>query len=142
MAAIFEQDGVRFQYPENWELTRDENPNGWTVTVQSPSTAFFMVTFDAELPEAELMAETALETMRAEYANFEADPVQESIAGQPACGHDMRFFSLDLTNTCCTRALYTAAGTVLLFWQTTDLDLDLIEPVIQAIRASLRVEED
>src|SRR5262249_10526700 len=93
MPAIYEQDGIRFQYPEDWALSREENPNGWTVSLQSLATAFLMLTFDGDMPEAELMAETALEAMQAEYAGLESEPVCESIAGQPACGHDMRFFS-------------------------------------------------
>src|SRR3954470_17560307 len=117
MATTFEQDGIRFQYPESWALTREENANGWTISLQSPETAFLMLTFDADMPEAELMAETALETMQGEYDSLESDPVCASIAGQPACGHDMRFFSFDLTNTCRTRSFYAAGGTVLLFWQ-------------------------
>lgn len=142
MAAIFEQDGIRFQYPESWQLTREETPNGWSVSLQSPATAFLMVTFDSDMPEAELMAETALEAMQAEYANLESDAVCESIAGQPACGHDMRFFSFDLTNTCFTRSFYAAGGTVLLFWQTNDLELETAEPVFKAVCASLHVDED
>src|SRR5262245_36872215 len=59
MVATFEEDGLSFQYPENWQLQREESANGWTVTLQSPDTAFFMVSFDADMPEAEQMAQTA-----------------------------------------------------------------------------------
>jgi hypothetical protein len=141
MPAIFDQDGVRFQYPENWEMVREDNPSGWTVSLQSPATAFFMLTYDSDMPEAELMAETALEAMQAEYKGLESEPIVETIAGQPACGHNMRFFSFDLTNTCCTRSFYGAGGTVLLLWQTNDLELEIVEPIVQAMCASLRVEE-
>jgi hypothetical protein len=142
MAALFEHDGIRFQYPENWVLTREETDNGWTVSLQSPATAFLMLTFDSDMPEAELMAETALEAMQAEYDNLECDPLCESIAGQPACGHDIRFFSFDLTNTCYTRSFYAAGGTVLLFFQTNDLELETAEPVFKALCASLQIEDE
>ena len=142
MPAVFEQDGVRFQYPENWEFAREDHPSGWSLTLQSPSTAFIMITFDSDMPEAELMAETALEAMKAEYEDLDAEPIVETIAGQPACGHDMRFFSLDLTNTCCTRSFYGAGGTVLLLWQTNDLEIEMVEPVVKAVCASLHVDED
>jgi hypothetical protein len=122
-------------------MTREDNPSGWTVTLQSPATAFFMVTFDRDMPETELMVETALEAMKGEYEDLEFEPITESIAGQPAIGHDLRFFSLDLTNSCSTRSFYAETGTVLLFWQSTDLDLDAIDPVFKALRASMSVEE-
>ena len=53
----------------------------------------------------------------------------------------MRFFSLDLTNTCWTRCFYSNVGTVLVLAQSSDLDLDDYEPALRAICASLRVEE-
>jgi hypothetical protein len=142
MPAIFEQDGVRFQYPESWTLSREDNPTGWTASLQSPGTAFFMLTYDADAPETELMVETALEAMQAEYEDLEFDPVVETIAGQPAVGNDMRFFSFDLTNTCCTRSFYGAGGTLLLFWQTSDLELETVEPTIKALCASLQLDEE
>ena len=39
MAALFEESGIQFQYPENWELQREESDTGWTISVQSPATA-------------------------------------------------------------------------------------------------------
>jgi hypothetical protein len=140
--AEFEQDGVGFRYPESWSLQREETESGWTVTVQSPQTAFFMLTFDDDTPEQELMAETALEALRSEYPELEAEEAFETIADQPAIGHDIRFFSFDLTNTCWTRSFYSGRGTLLALWQANDLELEEIEPIFQAIRASLHVEED
>jgi hypothetical protein len=140
--AEFEQDGVGFRYPESWKLERDETETGWTVTVQSPQTAFFMLTFDDDMPAQELMAETALEALRSEYPELEADEAVESVAGQPAVGHDIRFFSLDLTNTCWTRSFYGGSGTLLALWQANDLELEEVEPIFQAIRASLHVDTD
>ena len=32
MVAEFEDAGIRFKYPENWQLEREENEAGWTVT--------------------------------------------------------------------------------------------------------------
>lgn len=141
MPATFDEEGLRFSYPENWQLSRDENPTGWTVTLQSPATAFLMITLDRDMPEADLMIETALDAMKGEYDSLEFEPVAESISGQPAVGHDMRFFSFDLTNTCGTRSFYSEAGTILLFWQTSDLELEILELVLQAVRASMRVDE-
>ena len=77
------------------------------------------------------MAQAALDALRAEYEDLEADACVESIAGQPAVGHDVRFFSLDLTNTCWIRSFYSGRGTVLVMWQLTDLELDRHEKVLR-----------
>jgi hypothetical protein len=142
MAETFEDGGIRFRYPENWDLERVDDENGWTVTLQSPGTAFAMFNFRDDLPTPEDMADTALAAMREEYPELEADERVETVAGQMAFGHDIRFFSLDLTNTCWTRCFFTPAGTVLLLCQTSDLDEDVSVPVLQAICASLEIEAD
>jgi hypothetical protein len=142
MSLAFEEDGIRFQYPENWRLEREDNETGWTVTVQSPDTAFFMLSLDSDGPEPEQMIQTTLDALREEYPNLEADACVDTVAGQPALGHDIQFFSLDLTNTCWTRSFVSARGTVLVMWEVNDLELESIEPVLRAITASLEVEED
>ena len=81
-------------------MDRQDNEAGWTVSVQSPGTAFLLVSYDAAMPAADLMADTALEALRSEYPDLESDKAVESLAGLPAVGHDVQFFSLDLTNTC------------------------------------------
>ncbi len=142
MSLLFEQDGVRFRYPENWQLEREDSGNGWTVTVQSPETAFLLVAYDESMPETEQVAETALQALREEYPDLEADPCLDSVAGQPAFGHDIRFFSLDLTNSCWTRSLYGSGGTILIMWQTNDLEMDTNGAVLRAMCSSLQVEEE
>lgn len=137
MVARFEADGIAFRYPENWSLERDEQETGWSVTVQSPETAFLILTFDTDGPDIGAIADAALETLRAEYPDLESDPAVESIAGQPAVGHDVRFFSFDLTNTAGIRAFRSENGTVLVLWQFTDLEYDRSERVLRAIRTSI-----
>ncbi|MCI0640584.1 MAG: hypothetical protein L0Y72_25475 [Gemmataceae bacterium] len=142
MAKLFEEDGIRFQYPENWELQREDTQSGWTVSLQSPDTAFLMVSYDPDMPEPELMSRTALEALEGEYTNLESEECIESVAGQPAVGHDVRFFSFDLTNTCWIRSFHGGGGTLLVLWQANDLELERSEPILKAICSSLKVEEE
>lgn len=141
MPLLFEANGIRFQYPDNWRLTREDAESGWTVSVESPDTAFFILTFDDQMPEVGVVAQTVLDTLRTDYPDLEADDALESLAGQPAIGHDIRFFSLDLTNTCHTRSFYSDDGTILVMWQANDLELEQVEPVLRAMCASLHVKE-
>ena len=142
MAEQFEHDGIRFSYPENWRLEREETDSGWTVLLQSPDTAFFLLSLDEDGPASGEMARTALDALREDYPDLEADECVESLAGQTAVGHDIQFTSLDLTNTCWTRSFSCADGTVLVLCQLNDLELDTHEPVLRAICASLRVEDE
>ena len=142
MAAEFDEDGVRFRYPENWRLEREDSEEGWTVTVQSPGTAFLMMCLRQDLPTPDSMIESVMSAMKEDYPELEAEDRVESVAGQPAVGQDIRFFSLDLTNTCWTRSFYTARGTVLILCQTNHLELDEAGPVMRAICASLEVADE
>jgi hypothetical protein len=123
-------------------MDRQDTDGGWTVSIQSPGTAFFLLSYDAETPDAELMADTALEALRSEYPGLESDEAVDSLAGQPAVGHDVRFFSLDLTNTCWLRSFYGGAGTLLAMWQINDLELDRVGPVLRAMCASIQLDEE
>src|SRR5262249_34151579 len=123
MVSSFAESGIHFQYPENWRLEREENDDGWTVSLQSPDTAFCMICLREDQPNPAQVADTALDALREEYEDLEADDCVDSIAGQPAVGHDIRFFSFDLTNTCWTRCFYIPGGTVLVMCQVNDLEI-------------------
>jgi hypothetical protein len=137
----FNEDGVSFRYPENWTLEREGAEHGWTVSLQSPDTAFAIISCDEEMPEPEEVAAVALELLQADFPDLDAEPCIDTLAGQMAVGHNIQFFSLDLTNTCWTRSFYSDAGTILVMCQTTDLDLEKYEPALRAICASLAVDE-
>jgi hypothetical protein len=142
MIAEFDDGGVRFRYPETWRLERQDTESGWSVSLQSPETAFLMLSLHEDMPSTESLAETALSALREEYPDLEADDRVDSLAGQPAVGHDIRFFSLDFTNTCWTRSIYTSQGTILVLCQTSDLELETNEPILRAICASLEVADE
>jgi hypothetical protein len=140
MPATFEDSGFRFLYPENWQLEREQSEDGWCVSVQSPDTAFLLLSVNEDFAEPEEMLAKTLEALKADYPGLEVEECTDRVAGQPAAGNDIRFFSLDLTNTCCTRSFSTKAGTVLVLWQYNDLEEDRYEKVLRAIVASLQIE--
>ena len=141
MPRVFREGSLSFRYPDNWQLEREDNDHGWTVSVYSPGTAFLTLTLDTDYPDSERVADTVLEAMRSEYPELEADERAEQVAGQWAVGHDLSFFSLDLTNTCWTRSFDCPDGTALLLCQVSDIDTSE-EPVLRAICASLRIAGD
>ena len=142
MPAEFNEAGIRLKYPENWEFSKEATEEGWTITIQSPETAFLMLTLREDSPGPEVLVETALAALREVYADLEADEKVDTLAGQPAIGHDIRFFSLGLTNTCWTRSIEKAVqGTILLMCQFNDLESEIHQAVLRAMCVSLEVEE-
>jgi hypothetical protein len=140
MPAEFHESGICFQYPENWKLQRDEIDAGWIVEIQSPDTAFLMVCLRTDGPRREELLEQSLSDLREDYPELEADAATSTIAGADALGYDVSFFSLDFTNTCIMRSFLCPAGTMLVLWQVTDVDAERLEPVLNAIVASLRAD--
>jgi hypothetical protein len=141
MSNHFSEDGISFRYPANWTLEREDGEEGWTVSVQGPDTAFVVLCSDQTMPSSEEMTDTVLEALRGDYPDLEAEDGQDTLAGQPAIGHNIHFISFDLTNTCWTRSFYSEVGTILVMCQTNDLEMEQNEPVLRAICASLAVEE-
>jgi hypothetical protein len=141
MPAKFDDGGISFLYPENWRLEREtsDEGEGWSVSVQSPGTAFLLLTVQQDDPSTDEMLTTALEALKADYPDLEWEDCVDTVAGLPAVGHNMRFLSLDLTNTCWTRSFYSEAGTVMVLCQCNDLEDDVNERVLRAICASLKV---
>lgn len=142
MPTNFSESGLSFQYPENWKLERDEIENGWLATVYTPDTSFFMLCCRDDCPTAAELADEALDDLRESYPQLEAEPGSSNIAGRVAHGHDVHFFLFDLTNTAWTRTFRTPNATVLVMWQVNDLEMDQYEPVMHAIVASVRAEND
>lgn len=136
---IYEDNGIRFEYPSDWEQELTDDGPRTTVAVQSPEgLAFALVTLDETCPPPADLADEALEAMSEEYPSLEATPAMEVIGGHRAVGHDLEFFSLDVINTCVIRCFRTPRRTVLVFAQWSELDGDDLEAQLNALRSSLK----
>lgn len=144
MPAVFSKEGVRFLYPENWVLDESPLEQGWSVAVQSPSpgTAFLMLSVHPQRPEVDALLNATLQALQEDYPEMDTFPAEaEDIAGYASTGCDVEFFTLDFANTCWIRSFRTDRATYLVICQASDLDADLAEPVLKAMRASISVEE-
>jgi hypothetical protein len=141
MPAKFNRQGISFSYPENWTEEFEESESGWTVVIQSPATAFLSLTLDESMPGTGAISDAALDVMREEYPKLESEPATSSLADRPAVGHDINFFSFDLTNTCKIRAIGTGEGTIVVMTQATDSETTNLK-VLEAICKSLEIEDE
>ena len=108
MTAIYDDRGIRFEYPDDWELEVTDDGPITTAAVQSPSgLAFALVTTDDSCPAPAEIADQALEAMREDYPTLDSAPAMESIGAHHAVGHDIEFLSLDMANSCVIRCFGT-----------------------------------
>ncbi len=77
MLGIYDDHGIRFEYPADWEVEATEDGPRTAVTVQSPSgPAFALVTVDESRPEPGELADEALAALRDEYPKLDAFPAR------------------------------------------------------------------
>ncbi len=138
MPATFDNLGITFQYPDNWQLDDEEIRAGQSaITVYSPGGAFWTVAMHPASAEPARMAQTALDAMRKEYEGLEAEPVNETVAGHELIGFNLNFFYLDLTSTAGIRSLRVAGTTYTIFFQAEDREYGEIGRVFDAMTLSL-----
>lgn len=139
---IYDEDGVRFEYPPHWELEVTDMDEVRTVAVQDPDgLAFALITSDESRPDPAEVAESALDAMRDEYADLESTPVLETIGDHAATGHDLEFFALDMTNAALIRCFRTSRRTVLAFGQWSDLGPDELADLVRGVVHSIAEAE-
>jgi hypothetical protein len=141
MSQRFDRDGVTFRYPESWTLDAEDGGDGWTVTLTSPETAFLLVSLRPDADDPQQVADEALEALKAEYPQLDADQVVENVAGLPAVGYDIDFLTLDTSIACWTRCVDTTSGPLLVMGQTSEYDRAANEPVLKAICKSITLED-
>ena len=142
MPAVYDRFDVRFQYPDNWQLSDESDESGrHSISVHAPSGAFWSVTVHARRISPDDLTSRVNSILDDEYEQFEAEPVSETIADVEAVGHDMHFFCGHALIGARTRVFHRAEQTYLVLCQAEDTEFDRLDMVFQAITVSmLRVE--
>jgi hypothetical protein len=138
MPAVFNKLGISFQYPENWVLDEEDAMAGrQSVTLYSPGGAFWSISIHPPSADAQALARAAVDAMKQEYGEVEAEVIEETIAGQQLVGFDLKFYYLDLISTATVRCVRTSRATYAIFSQAEDRDFDDLGIVFRAITTSL-----
>ena len=107
------------------------------VSVYSPTGGFWSVILHPAGLDPEDLVEAAVDTMRQEYEQLDADHTHETISGHDVVGSEMNFYCLDLTNTAVARSYATNDATYLVLCQADDREYETIGPVFDAITRSM-----
>jgi hypothetical protein len=135
---MFDQGPVRFEYPSDWEVSVEDTPAGWSVSVQTPRSAFWSLTLlDPDVSAADAV-EATLAAYRDDYPSLDVEPLEEVGWLGVAAGVELDFLALDLVTTAHVRAFEAAQFTALLIVQGEDRDFADLLPQLDAITRSLR----
>ncbi|MEM6656393.1 MAG: hypothetical protein AAF596_11345, partial [Planctomycetota bacterium] len=100
MPAQYDKSGIRFAYPDNWDLIEgDGDPASGDetlveVTVRSPATAFWSLTVYPGHRDAAPMLEQVLQAMQAEYPDLEHETFDTAIGDAELTGVELHFVCL------------------------------------------------
>jgi hypothetical protein len=138
MSGIYDKEGVKFLYPENWEVSEESADElSRVISLQSPTSGFWTLhVYEASAEPAELVAE-ARQTLAQEYDSLEAEPANEKIARVDTVGYDLEFYCLDLVVTARIRSFRQGKRTYLVLAQAESRDFEKLGDVFRAMTVSL-----
>ena len=141
MTAVFDRQGLRFQYPENWRLQQDigsENPI--EIVLETPAGAFWMLHAFPSDVETEPLLKNVVNTLDEQYDSLEVTPITETIADLQAHGFDAEFYCLDFLISAKIRVVETDDFVLLLLCQGESREFQQQNLVFSAISTSLLME--
>jgi hypothetical protein len=137
MPGVYDKFGVKFLYPENWQIVEEEG-NDWpkTVTVQSPDGAFLsLYIYEGGVNLRDLVRE-AVEAMQQEYEDIEVEEILQPTDGSDY-GYNLDFYCLDLIITAQIRGALVPGKALVWQCQAENREFDKCELVFRAITTSL-----
>lgn len=139
MPATFESFGLRFLYPDNWQLSeRAEEEGDDGVTLELPGGGFFSLQRDREGMLDEELIEEVSQLIESEYDDVEREEVAIPGAEPDERAIDFRFYYLDLMIVSRLILLTIADSRYLVQFQAESRDFDANELVLAAILKQLR----
>ncbi len=139
---VCDSDGVRFQYPDDWELTREPSGRDVTFHLQTPGTAFWSLTLLTSRPPAGDAVEAAVLAFREEYPEVDLYDGPELMLEGPAAGCELDFVYMDLVNSAVIRAESTSIFTALVIFQAETKEFETIQAAMDQVTASLKYSGD
>jgi hypothetical protein len=142
MDEIYVGHGVRFRYPDDWDLSEQQTVNEVTVTVSSRETSFWSLTLFFDRPQPEQVLQTAMDALRDEYEDIDVYPVETALCRISNLSRDVEFVCFELINSAFLREYRTARFTALVLYQATDHELQETRSVLEGISNTLQCDFD
>lgn len=137
MPSTFDDFGLRFLYPDNWQLqARESDDDSDSVTLEMPSGGFFSVTQYKGHQPIEAVLEPIMVAMKAEYPDVEIEELDA--LEDESDSIEFRFYYLDLLIVARVTAMLLGEKTVVVQVQAESRDFDAGEPVFAAMLKSIR----
>jgi hypothetical protein len=138
----YQREKLILKHPLDWTIEEAEEGDGWTTTIQSPGSAFILVSLRPEAEDAAQLADETLGILKDDYPELDHEDRVEKLAGLMAIGHDIDLIALDTSVVCQTRSLESPDGPMVILWQCAEPDLKEFEPQLKMILMSVHFEDE
>ncbi|TWU26525.1 hypothetical protein Pla52o_03780 [Novipirellula galeiformis] len=138
MPATFDDFGVRFLYPDNWQAVVDEVDGGNSVTLQLPSGGFCSILRDQTQDSNEQIVDQIRDAIIVDYNEVETELLKIEPFFDAGLALDLKFYYLDLLIISRTIVTRIAGQRFVIQLQAESRDFDANEPVFAAILKQLR----
>lgn len=139
MTATYQQENLKFLYPENWTLSDDpKEPLPRAITLESPgghiTWSVHLYPTDADMDQ---VLDETLETLRENYEDLEVSTETLDFSLFEGKAFGALFFCLDFLVRIKLQIYQTPNYSVLLWYQCEDRDYDAQQMVFEAISLTL-----
>lgn len=139
---VCDSDGVRFVYPDDWDLTREDLGRDVSFHLQSLGTGFWTLSLLSSRPTAAEAVAAVVAALREEYGELDVYGGTELIADGPASACELDFVCLDLVNSAVVRAEVTSEFTAVVMYQAEEREFDRLRGDFDAVTGSVRYAGD
>lgn len=141
MPATFESFGIKFLYPDNWQVTeRGEDEGTEGVTLELPCGGFFAIEREREGQLEEELLEEIATSLEEEYGEVEREKLQLGELADAERAVEFRFYYLDLLVISRLILIRIQGFTYVVQMQAESRDFDANELVFSAILKQIRSE--
>jgi len=139
MTAVYDKLGLKFMYPENWNLMDEsdsESPHVITLETPDKSCTWSVHVYPGDVDRDEVLKNT-LSVLQETYEDLEVSPAQIEFGKYQGNGVETLFYCLDFLIRAQLQIVETADH-LLLFWsQAEDREYEKQDLVFKAISISL-----
>jgi hypothetical protein len=140
---VYEGHGIRFNYPDDWELEESENEDGASVVLESPVTVTLTVSILPSCPRPVEVIEQILDIFKSEYEEVDVyEPAERTFGEYSVMTQELEFVCHELINVVKIIAIRTYQFTILMMSQGYDQDMEEFNQVLENIFQSLEVLND
>lgn len=133
-----QSDGVRFHYPEEWDMTREERGRDVMFHLQSDGTAFVSLFLIESRPTAQEARTAIVDAYRSEYPDLDYYDGPELMTDGPVASCELSFVFLDFVSSASVRAEATMGPTFVAVCQAEDREFEERESEFATILSSIR----